>query len=93
MSTSGARSILVSISELRLEMSGPLRADLLAAAIEDELTRLFAGQELPASLLRTHQVSQLDGGRLDGPIATSTRRVGSAIARRIYHGLARGGGG
>jgi len=59
----------------------------IGAAMQAELTRLFAEQGVPPSLKRGGAIDQLDGGAFELAPNLPPRVVGVRIARSIYQGL------
>ena len=57
----------------------------IAAAVQQELTRLLAERGVPPSLARGH--INLDGGRFEFAAGTSAKTVGCQIAQQIYGSL------
>ncbi|UCH58799.1 MAG: hypothetical protein JSV61_11340, partial [Anaerolineales bacterium] len=59
----------------------------IAAAIEQELTRLFAEQGLPPSLLQGGSHPALEGGPFEAAPDAAPEVIGGQVARSIYGGL------
>lgn len=59
----------------------------IAAAIEQELTRLFTEQGVPPSLTRGGQVAQIDGGTFNVPSNAAPNAIGAQVAQAIYEGF------
>ena len=80
-------SIQLHIEELVLHGFAPGDRHRIAGAIEAELTRLLAGQPLPAGLKENASLDRIDGGGFR--LGTNARpvRVGEQIAGAIHEGL------
>lgn len=62
----------------------------IGAAMQQELTRLFAEQGVPPALTQGQQMDRLDGIQFDLPTQENPRLVGVRIARAIYRRLSDG---
>lgn len=56
-------------------------------SIEQELTRLFTEQGVPASLSTTNEIQQLPGSSLNVRVGMSVEAIGSQVAQAIYGGM------
>lgn len=56
----------------------------ISATIQQELTRLFAEQGIPVSLVQGGTIDQLDGGSFDIAVGAKPEVVGIQIAQSIY---------
>ena len=63
--------------------------DRIAAALEVELTRLFAEQGVPPGLTGGGAIPALDGGAFDVTPGARPDRIGAQAAESLYGGLAR----
>lgn len=80
-------SVDLHIDELVLDGEVAGSADHLGAALERELTRLFADQ--PPTLTQGAEIALLDGGVLEATPASNSERTGAHLARTIREGLCR----
>jgi hypothetical protein len=83
--------IEVDIEDVQLDGLGPYRADVLAAAVEQELARLIAEEGLPPALGRAPGVRRPGGGAPGLRQGTPEREAVAGIARAIHEGFGRGG--
>ncbi len=79
------------IGELVLQGFPGMDPELLGAAVQAELSRLFAEEGLPARLEQGGAVASLDAGQFTGEDGEDVRRLGARIARAVYGGLQDGG--
>ncbi|MBD2253365.1 hypothetical protein [Nostoc parmelioides] len=56
-------------------------------AIEQELTRLLTEQGVPASLSRSQEIQQLQGGSFNVRAGMGVETIGSQVAQAIYGGI------
>ena len=76
------------IEELVLHGFEPGDRYRIGAAVERELTRLFAKQEgTPPSLARGREVARLDGGVFEVTPGSRAEVIGAQVARTVYGGL------
>jgi len=65
----------------------------IRAAIESELTRLFAAGGVPDGLGQARSIGRLDGGSFSLPqesgVQGSAPRIGGEVAAAIYRGVSR----
>lgn len=77
------------IEELILHGFPPGRRGVIAAAIEQELTRLFAEQGVPAALAQAGAIPRLDGGSFETAAGAMPADIGRQVAQAIYGGWER----
>jgi hypothetical protein len=75
------------IEELILHHVPPHQQDLIGAAIEQELTRLFSEQGVPPTLAKGGQMGQIDGGAFNVAPNATADAIGSQVAQAIYGGI------
>ena len=61
----------------------------IAAAVEAELSRLFADQGVPSNLASGGAVPTLDAGSFDVMPDARPDRIGAQVAQAVYGGLSR----
>jgi hypothetical protein len=79
------------IEELTLRGFAPQDRYAIAAAIERELSRLFAESGAPPSLLTEGALDRLDAGAFHVPSGARPDLIGSQVAHAVFGGLAPGG--
>ncbi len=62
---------------------------LIGAAIEREMTRLFAERGAPPLLARGGDFSRLDGGTFEAAPGAKAETIGAQVAQKVYGGLNR----
>lgn len=77
----------IRIDELVLHGFHPGDKHRIARAVETELARLMAGDEVPPSLRQEGDIQRVDGGSFDHPKGMGVDRVGAQIARSVYTGF------
>jgi hypothetical protein len=80
-------SIKLHIEELVLHGFTGNDRDRIAAAIQQEFTRLFTEQGIPPSLAQGGQIGQLNGGKFEMTTGMKPEVAGIQIAQSIYGGL------
>jgi len=63
--------------------------DLIAGAVQRELTRLFADHPTPSRLTSSMSLARLDAGSFSTKSAPLPRTVGTQAARAVFEGLNR----
>ena len=61
--------------------------DLIQAALQQELTRLFTERGIPASFAQSVAVNQVNGASFDLAAGAKAGDIGTQIAQSIYGGL------
>jgi hypothetical protein len=82
-----ARNLELNLEKLVLHGFAPADRARIGAAVQQELTRLFAEGGVPTSLERGGAISHLDAGTFELPSAAKPDAIGIQIARAIYGGL------
>ena len=82
-------TIRLHIEDLVLEGFPPGDRYRIAAAVEAELTRLFAEQGVPPGLASSRSVPGLDGSSFDVAPNARPQHIGGQVAQALYGGLAR----
>jgi hypothetical protein len=82
-------NVRLHIDELVLDGFPPGDRYRIAAAVEVELTRLFADQGVPPDLASGRAIPALDGGSFDVAPDARPDRIGGQVAQAVYRGLAR----
>jgi hypothetical protein len=59
----------------------------IAEAVQGELTRLFAEQGLPPTLVQSGDIRQIDAGGFEIAAGSAGNVVGGQIADRVHSGL------
>jgi hypothetical protein len=77
------------IEELVLHGFMPQDRHWIGAAVEAELTRLFAEQGVPPSLAQGGEMAHLDGGAFDVAPSSTAEAIGCQVAQALYGGLNR----
>lgn len=80
-------SICLHIEELVLHGFAPGDRDGIAAAVEQELARLFSEQALPPVLKKNISLDRVDGGSFRMAIPVKPTTVGTQIAEAIHGGI------
>jgi len=75
------------IEELVLEGFASIDGAEVQAAVQRELTQLFAMQGVPASLRRRGDLGSLEGGEFQVAPGADAQVIGAEIAQAIYGGL------
>lgn len=60
---------------------------LIGAAIERELTRLFAERGAPSLLAESGDFSRLEGGAFEATPGAKPAAIGAQVAQAVYGGL------
>ena len=81
-------AINLHIDELVLHNFAPGDRYAIAAALERELTRLFAAEGVPPELAQTSGAARLDGGSFNVPPGAPPAVIGAHLARTVYQNLA-----
>lgn len=84
-----ARNLELHIEQLVLHGFPPGDRYRIGAAVEAELTRLFAEQGVPPSLAQNGEVARLDGGAFEVAPGSKAEAVGAQVAEAVYGGLNR----
>lgn len=82
-----ASQITMHIERLVLHGFAPGERAQIGAAVEAELTRLFAEQGLPPGLSEGGTIEQLDGGAFTRPAGMPAHATGTHIAQTLYGSL------
>ena len=82
-------SIEICVQELKLHGFAAYDRYRIGAAVERELTRLFAEQGMPQALVQSFEAAHLDGGAFQASPDSRPEVVGVQIARTLYGGLTR----
>jgi len=82
-------NVRLHIEELVLEGFPPGDRYRIAAAVEAELARLFAEQEIPPGLAGGGTMPMLDGGSFDVAPHARPDHTGAQVAQAVYGGLKR----
>lgn len=82
-----SRNLELNIEKLVLYGFVPADRARIGAAVQQELTRLFAEQGVPPSLKRGGAISHLDAGTFEMSSAAKPDAIGIQIAQTIYGGL------
>jgi hypothetical protein len=82
-------NVRVHIEELVLHGFAPSDRRGIADAVERELTRSFAGQGVPPSLMRTAVIGRLEGGSFDVEPGAKADQIGGQVAQAVFGGLNR----
>ncbi len=85
----GTPSFEVHIEELVLHGFAPGDRHSIGEAVEHELTRLFAEQDVPSSLAHGGEIARLDSETFEVAPNSNAEAIGAQIARAIYSGLNR----
>jgi hypothetical protein len=80
-------SLELHIEELILHDFPPDKRWVIAAAIEQELTRLFTEQGVPAMLAQGGAIPRLDGVSFEVGTGEMPAAIGRQVAQAIYRGL------
>lgn len=80
-------NIELHIEELILHGFSPSDRYRIGGAVDRELARLFAEQEMPPSLARGGHFDRLDAGTIEIPSNAKADKVGSRIAQAVYKGF------
>ena len=84
-----APNIEVYIEELVLHGFSPGDRYRIADAIQGELAKLIAGQDLPSLLAQGGEFNRIDAGSFQMAAGSAGNLVGGQIANRIHSGLTR----
>ena len=82
-------SIEIYIQELILRGFAAYDHHRVGAAVERELTRLFAEQDVPLSLIHRGEVARLDGGVFEMVPRSGAEQICVHIAQAVYGALTR----
>ena len=82
-------NVRLRIDELVLDGFPPGDRYRIAAAVEAELSRLFADQGVPSNLASGGAVPALDAGSFDVMPDARPDRIGAQVAQAVYGGLSR----
>jgi hypothetical protein len=77
------------IEELVLHGFVPGDRYRIGDAVERELSRLFAEQGTPPSLVRGGDIGRLDGGSFEAKPGSRAEAIGARVAQGVYGGLSR----
>jgi hypothetical protein len=80
-------NIELHIEELVLHGFAPGDRHAISAAIQGELTRLFAEQGVHPSLQRSREVEKMDGGAFSMRAGAKAGTIGTQVAHAVYGGL------
>ncbi|MEW6732882.1 MAG: hypothetical protein AB1489_16270 [Acidobacteriota bacterium] len=89
LSLNGQYSIELHIEELVLHGFSLIDRYRISEAIEQELTRLFTEQGVPASLIQYNEVASLNVGDFRVAENSKAAAIGVQIAQAMYGGLVR----
>lgn len=87
----GSHGVKIAVHIERLVLEGlpltPRQGPLVQAAVERELTRLFAADHLTGEMRTGGAVPQVSGAGLELRAGTHPTGLGQAIARSVHRGL------
>ena len=83
------KNVELHIDELVLHGFAPGDSYRIGAAVERELSRLFAERGTPPSLARGGSTNRLDGGAFEAKPDSRAEAIGARVARAVYGGLRR----
>ncbi len=83
------KNVELRIDELVLHGFAPGDRHRIGAAVERELSRLFADKGTPPSLARGGSIERLDGGAFEAKPGSGAEAIGARVARAVYGGLSR----
>jgi hypothetical protein len=83
----GEMNIELHIEELVLHGFARKDQARIQRVIEQELTRLFTEQGIPASLSQSNEIQQLQGGSFNVRAGMGVEAIGSQVAQAIYGGM------
>lgn len=83
-------SLNLHIDQLTLHGFSAVDRDLIGAALQAELVRLFTEQGMPRALKQGSSINQLNGGSFEMATDIPPRVIGTRIAQSIYQGLGHG---
>jgi hypothetical protein len=81
------RNIEPNIDELVLHGFSPRDRYRIGEVVEQELSRLFAEQDLPSSLADGGKIDHLDGGAFEAAQGSRPETIGLQVAQAVYRGL------
>jgi hypothetical protein len=81
------QDIELHIDELVLHGIAPGDRHRVAGAVQQELTRLFAEQGLPAALSGEFEVERLNAGDFVAGPGVDAATIGRRVARAVYGGM------
>ena len=82
-------TIHLHIDQLILHGFAPGDRHRIGAAVERELSRMFAERSVPASLAQGGNVTNLDGGTFQMSGSSNPETIGTQVAQAVYGGLNR----
>jgi hypothetical protein len=88
MSKQGGYALNLHIDELVLHNVAPGDRYVIAAALEQELTRLFTAEGVPPELAQSGAAARLDGGSFAVAPGATPHAIGVQVARAIHRGMA-----
>ena len=77
------------IEELVLRGFAPGDRYRIGEAVERELARLFAEQDMPPSLAQGGEFAHLDGGAFKVASGSKPEAIGAQVAQAVFGGLSR----
>lgn len=80
-------NIELHIEELVLHGFAPGDRHEIGAAVERELTRLFAEQGVPVSLANGGEIARLNGGAFSVTRGSKPEVIGAQVAQSVYGGM------
>jgi hypothetical protein len=80
-------NIELHIEELVLHGFAPGDRHAISAAIQGELTRLFAEQGIHPALQRGFELEKVDGGTFNMKQGTRAEGIGAQVGQAVYDGL------
>lgn len=83
------RNVELHIEELVLHGFASGDRHRIGAAMERELTRLFAEKSTPASLTQEQEIAHLNGGTFEMEPGSAAEVVGARLAQAVYGSLSK----
>ena len=77
------------IEELVLRGFAPGDRYRIGNAVEHELSRLFAEEGTPPSLIQSSEMARLESGEFEVKPGSRTETIGVQVARTLYRGMMR----
>ena len=87
MTPNQKRNIELHIEELVLDGFSSQDKNHIASVVRQELHHLLSQGDIPRKLMRTNDISRLDGGTIQMEPKATVESIGSKIARNLYKGL------
>ncbi len=87
MTSNQERNIELHIEELVLDGFPSQDKNRIASVVQQELQHLLSKGELPQRMMRSDDITRLDGGAIQVEPGAPAKSTGSKIARNLYGGL------